>query len=622
MPILSELDNFSAAGGTEVANRIRFVKDDVDKWLGDVTSSLAGSDFIRASAAATDVMRMQVLGPMGATLRTAEAIGVTEHGWGPTIEVLAQSYSLLKDAYEWVGEQVAAFIQGVVQDLMEIISPALEAVLHSLAVAAGAMKAIPWVGGLIAGMIDGFRFWKGLLARVAGGDPGKGSCAPFDWNGQSFAAADSLNATSWFSKIGGDVSELFMPPELSGFEYRKMNILNPKGTHYESSQQAGMHGYAPGIGTVAAFSTDLPYVGPRPSEGASKDVVDRWKVVYPWFNMNGQTIKPWVPFREHPGGPKKRWNAYPVFQAPNGGMGQYVQVPIDPYPKTTGICRYAFQETTGTGPQALMVDWGSISQEWLDFTVGDNYEGRTPLPDCEGFRYGGRISAFSKFPGDMLGQSIFMYDKEALIMKSALSFFSGEGIIPDPSGDFFTWMRGVLASKRWEVEVGETSRFIENPVEGFAQYNGWETPNSMHSAFWYVKYVCDYLAQRQTRLAASDASAYVKSDALASMRSRDLRMAIEDSRQRILAGGGAGIDMGMAYAADPAFAEEIKARKGKALWEAAQPMPPDLDSPKIYPPEGWVPPGSEPSQGRKSSLAPMLAIGGLAAAAFLIGKKR
>ena len=603
MPLLNELDNFAAAGNESLSNQIKFVQQDVDSWLSDVSSSLTSPDYVRASAEASEMMRNQILAPMGATIRTATQIGVYDIAWGPTLDVLSKSYDLLKDAYEWIGGQLKSFIQGVIEDLMEIISPALDAVFQTLSVVSSTLKCIPWIGSLVSGMIDGFRTWKGLLAKLAGGDPGKGSCQPFNWNGPKFAGADVQNAKQWFSRIGGDVTELFLPPEIGSYELRKMNIQNPKGDYYESEQEAGMHGYAPGVGPISCFSSYLPYLGPEPTSGSPQDVIDRYDMASGWFLRNGQTIKPWVPNRDHPDpSGKKRWNAYPLFQAPNGGGGIYQKVPIDPYRKTTAICLYAFQQCTGTGPQALMVDWGSVADEWMDYTL--NFppgESRSPLPNCEGTVYNNsRIPAFNRYFG-ALGNTIYMYESRSLIMRSGLSFYSGEGIIPDERNEFFEWMTNKINTDKWAPEIAETGYTIPDPLSVVGTLNPWEAPLSIYSGIWYVKYVCDTLKRRQVRLASTDASAYVKSDVLAGMASKRLRDAIEESRARILAGGGVGIDMDMAYAADPAFANAVKSRKGKALMGQATAVPPDLPSINIYSPQDWSPSPS-PQPGRDKSM--------------------
>jgi hypothetical protein len=620
MPILSVLDNFATAGSSEAANRIAIVQGRFEYWLTDTSYSQAGEGLVYAAVHAKEVMRGQVLAPIGATLKTATAIGVYDKAWSSSIELLTRSYDFLESTADWVQEQVSSFIKGLIGDLMDVLSPALKAVFDSLGAVSSALRGIPMVGALISGAVESFRAWRGILKSIAKGKKGKGSCPVFDWGAEEFVAADALNASDRYGRIGSDVTSLFMPPEMSSYEVRTMNIANPNGSHYESSQSSGMHGYAPGVGAVAAFSTRLPYLGMEPGSD-QQDALTRYNLVKSWF-QNGRTIKPWVPYRQHPNSPKTRWNAEPLFRSPYAGGAEYCAVPIDPFPKTTGMCSYAYQQCTGTGPQALMADWNQIDSEWLKYTVKTNYgtEPRQSLPDCEGYIFSGRLGSFSTNFDNMAAsqRSIFMYEREALIMKSALSFYSGEGIIPDPKNMFFEWMKNIVSSSRWKSEVEATSSFGD-PLVRPDRYGGWEAPLSTHSLYWYVKYVCESLRSRQLALASTDAAAYVSFGQLGT--NKVLRAKVADSRQRILAGGGMGIDMAMAFNADEVFAKEIESRKGKTIWESARAEPPELPFPEIRPPTDWSP-SPQPGSGKSSSsAAPLLMLGGLAAAAFLLKGK-
>ncbi len=166
------------------------------------------------------------------------------------------------------------------------------------------------------------------------------------------------------------------------------------------------------------------------------------------------------------------------------------------------------------------------------------------------------------------------------------------------------------------------------------QWNG-KTPGfSYVSIYWWLKYICSIADHNQRRFINTEQAAYVSSDfgyflTKKGVVNKQKWGPVIEQRKKILQTAQAVSGLELDLIIDKNFRSEVAIKKsqtynlggGYVPGVAAPNSETGAETPPSPPSVGPTSP-LPPSQGGKSSLAPMLAIGGLAAAAFLIGKKR
>lgn len=341
------------------------------------------------------------------------------------------------------------------------------------------------------------------------------------------------------------------------------------------------------------------------------------------------------------------------YHAPGGAFSTSMWVPVDnlPFPLTASLKDQVFEQSKGNGPVALATNWESVAYAWEQY-FADRFAGGSGKIDptlagtihegCRGHGEGWSpyLNGSGRHSPVAPCFSVFVYPHKTLVFTSYSGFFTGDGRIEDPDNDFHNWLQERMASKdaalaegkgsltglwtvlgptqacgvgwddcdpgnaQWEVEKhpGWAGRLTNNSCQTFGY---WEVPQYVVSQYWYIRYVCERLTQHQVNLARTDAAAYIPESIFMKFPNQPysiplaMRSAAMESRARMLAGGGRGMDLDMARAADPEFADEIIARRAKSFLSPVPPSPPTAITPSKV---GMrVPPAPEPRQGMSTA---------------------
>jgi len=566
-----------------------------DGWISDTTGML---ETLPESVASAEMLKQAVYGPLGAALNTAREVGAYSDVMSSIISLFDNCRSVVDNAISSVESFLRDAAAGLISSFSEIFGNTWAAISSAIDSLSSVSEAIPMVGSIIRTAISSFRIWGKLLRRIARGKEGRGSCESWNW-AVEFAAEDSAIAKSYAESIGFNCTNLFLPPSNDApAEVRRMNIANPKGNHYESWQSRTSFSYMPGLGARSCFSSGIPYIGQEPDgPGLARD---RWESI---MSMSASGIRrPWLPF-DASLYPKKPARA--VYR-PGRHLQTTGSIPVNPFPKSTAICEGAFALCTGNYPQALMVDWDAVWSRWENFAFGGGYAEKTSDLSCEGFRAkGGLPWSYGGIRG--YGDGLLVYEDSVVVGASLWNLVTGSAVTS--SSDFTDWFLGFESS----------NPDIMRDSYGSLPFYGepWNRPLRTNSQVWYIKYVCERLKQRQVALSQTDAAAYAKLPHVPSY----LQKSIGGGRGKILSRGGVGIDLAMATAADPVFANAVRS-KVKTTFVNPNVAPISIGGPNIYPPKDWQPPSDGARSRGGGSMMPLLLAGGAVLALGMMRKRR
>ena len=166
-------------------------------------------------------------------------------------------------------------------------------------------------------------------------------------------------------------------------------------------------------------------------------------------------------------------------------------------------------------------------------------------------------------------------------------------------------------------------------------WNGRPTGFSYVSIYWWIKYICEIAERNQQRFLNTEQAAYISSDfgyfltRKGSVNSQKWSAVVEQ-RKEILQTAQAVSQVELSLVIDPTFRSAVAAKKAQTLSLGGGHVPgvaaPNSDTGAETPPDppsvGPISPSPQPGSGKSSSsAAPLLMLGGLAAAAFLLKGK-
>lgn len=582
------------------------LRGDLDQWierLPDTAEQIAGDLGARARGDLQNLAN----GPIAVLAAISERVGFVAPELAPVVRAMSATVRVLSQSLQVFKTAARAFLKDSAGDLVAFLGDAARDLLKNLSEVSKIAAAIPVVGWIVAVGVQVIRaagavgrLWRSWLDK-----PATPKCDRLDlphWAGPADrnAAADLLSLID-LRFNSGDLTAAFMPPISPGLR----SIKHAGGIYSRISSFC----FAPLLGSdLAAWGP--AYLSQTPPDDAAER--DAWRSA--WFRASslgdpGPWLRgPWLSQRPSRCEPSTRGNLAKMSKDQKRSAMRAVPT-IAGYPKATAIAGGLFSQASGVGPFSLCVDWALVASAWSNaFASNDPAYGWNARSGNAG-TIGGCSAEYRGFEFDPLANATFIYDKgperTVIAFSTSQGPRTGDGRIAMPA-DFADF----LETKMPALPVRFPAAF-EPAIYSCAQPSG--VAHGVHS----IRYACMKLAQRQRRIARTDAAAYVPAQVLKTSPLRDI---LNDTRSRILAGGARNIDLDMARntGGDEWRAACLHAKKSALVQGTPPPAASSAGSPDLFMPVG------EPAapDGGGGSGAALAALGGLAALAAVIGGSR
>lgn len=566
---------------------------------------------------AQQAIASSVAGPCALLGTLAQTAGVYDDAIAAVRSVTARAYALFSDAsnaLQLAAAAVKSKLAAQARAAILSVSSALQDLIGDVQGLANLAKAVPVAGQIVQTAIAVVKLAastiRGLFSFARAEVQ---NCPPVNI-AKTFGDLDSQQALALLGMIGdpalagdpggriSDLTAVFSAPD----NFRTLEIERLK---YTGDSFFAPFAYAPLFGAIPSYISKPFGLGSR-EDAKTEDARAAWDSLR--WQLGGYNAPcPWLFHAD-----KSKRNPNSRMTAPIGAApAQFSAVPVNPFPKSTSIAQAIWAQVTSNGPAALCVDWSKVKTSWesayLNLGTGSN----PTLDQCQ-TRVG--------YPSQTLRGTVYAYGtrdnlKAARAFRDDPTYATGQLNL---GADFLNYVRA--------LPIIEDSSFRGDDYwRGDALALGYRAPGiGVYAPQFYgrfpivINYACDRLRLRQLQIAATTAAAYVPAGVLESMGPGFLRARLETTRAQILETGARGVDLQIAAAADPVYAQACAAARvqwKKTALMTGTPAPKPDTAPGASAALAGVQDFS-PGPSDKTGVGPVLALGGLGLIFAMMGR--